>query len=87
MTEVEKKIKEFEDIMGITPGRERRKMIRDMKEEYEKAGSLKEYVDRAVQKNNSNPETEFEKIITQEYYKSLIKGGCNENTFRDAVNR
>ena len=58
-----------------------------MIEEYKKGGAFKEYVDKAVKKNNSTPEIECEKIIVKEYYKSLIKGGCNENTFRDAVNR
>ena len=71
---IKAKIKEFEDIMGITPGREKRKLIRSMAEEYEKNSSFTEYVDKAVQKNNSNPETEFNKIITQEYFKSIREG-------------
>jgi hypothetical protein len=71
---IKAKIKEFEDIMGITPGREKRKLIREMKEEYEKDGSFTEYIDKAVWHNNSNPETEFNKIITQEYFKSIREG-------------
>ena len=74
MTEVEKKIKEFEDTMGITPNREKRILRQSMIEEYEKDGSFKEYVDKAVQKNGTNPDTEIKKIITQEYYKSIREG-------------
>ena len=55
-----------------------------MIEEYKKGGAFKEYVDKAVHKNNSTPEIECGKIIVKEYYKGLQKGGCNENTIRDA---
>ena len=53
--------------------------------EYKKGGAFKAYVDKAVHKNNSTPEIECEKVIVKEYYKSLQKGGANENTTRDAV--
>ena len=55
-----------------------------MIKEYKKGGAFKEYVDKAVKKNNSSPEIECEKVIVKEYYKSLKEGGCNEDTTRDA---
>ena len=55
--------------------------------EYNKGGSFKEYIDKAVKCNGTSPEIECEKVIAKEYLKSLKKGGCNENTIRDADSR
>ena len=79
---IEEYVKAFEDKYGITKNRE----IAAMSREYEKGGSFTAYVDKAVRNYNTTPEIEIKKEITKEYYRSL-KGGCNEDTIRDANDR
>jgi len=42
--------------------------------EYNKGGSFKDYIDKAVRCNGTTPEIECEKIISKEYLKSLKEG-------------
>ena len=42
--------------------------------EYNKGGSFKDYIDKAVKCNGTTPEIEFQKVITKEYYRSLREG-------------
>lgn len=47
---------------------------RDMKKEYDKNGSFKEYVDKIVKQNGTTPRIELENYIVQEYFISIAEG-------------
>jgi len=54
-------------------------MIEQMKQEYDKGGKFKDFVDRACKQYGDSKEAEFDKATVKEYYKSVLHGGCNED--------
>ncbi len=54
------------------------KIFLQMKAEYDKGGKFKDFVDKASELYEDTPDDEMHKLIIYEYYKSIQKGGCNE---------
>lgn len=60
-------------------------MYIEMLEFYENNADFKKYVDANRRTYNRTLAQELASPITQEYYKSLQKGGCNERKRREEV--
>lgn len=55
------------------------KAFQAMQIEYNKGGKFADFVNKACDLYEDSLDDELHKVIVYEYYKSLQKGGCNEN--------
>lgn len=61
-------------------------MIEEMQEFYEHNADFRKYVDANRRTYRRKLVDELKSPITVEYYKSLLRGGCNEKRERGDIN-